>query len=98
MSCILSSGSNGDIMVYPTNKAVLFGTSNVTMSCTSSNGYSFIAWSYIPVGTSSVVTISSGSTVIQQQQQFYAVEQSSGSEQNNLIILTATTSRTGTYI
>src|SRR6218665_1042721 len=89
---VLHLGSDGDIMVYPTNKAVLFGTVNATMSCASSFGYSFIAWSYIPVGTSSVVTISSGSTVVQQQQQSYAV-QPSGSNQIKLIILSATPSR-----
>ena len=62
-----SLGSDGDITMFPSNKAVLNGTSNATMSCASSLGFSFIGWSYVPVGSASYpVTISSGPSVVQQ--------------------------------
>lgn len=89
-------GSDGAITIPPSNKAVLNGVSNVTMSCASSTIFETISWNYVPVGGSSEVFIAVGSTVDDAQNQFYAIEKS-GSKQSNLIILSATMARAGTY-
>lgn len=89
-------GADAYLTIYPINRAVLNGTANVIMSCGSNLTNVFIAWSHVPVGSSSPVHITVGHSVTQQQE-FYGVDQSE-TKQINLIIFSASSSRAGTYV